>query len=175
MNPSVNFSLINIDPILPFLRSAHGVLVIVATIISMILVVGIIYVLTRLSELKTKEAHVLRKQFTSFGGEAKTMSGRWKGIEEYISSNTVSDWKIAILEADAMLEEVVEKMGYYGDTLGEKLKNVDPRSFPFLDTAWEAHKYRNEIAHGRDLDLSRSEAERIIKLFETVFRGVGEI
>ncbi len=95
---------------------------------------------------------------------------RWANVQTLIKSYNQNDWKQAILEADTILEEMLEKIGYEGNTIGEKLKQVNPDDFITLNHAWEAHKMRNRIAHndGR-LKLSKNEAERVIELYKEVF------
>lgn len=95
---------------------------------------------------------------------------KWKEIQDHINSTNPSDWRLAILEADIMLDEVLEKQGFPGDTLGDKLKSADKNTLVTLDTAWEAHKVRNQIAHeGTDFQLNERDAKRAIDLFKKVF------
>ncbi len=95
---------------------------------------------------------------------------KWERIRDHMKSENPNDWKIAILDADAILEEIVDSMGYHGENLGAKLKSVEPADFSTLDNAWEAHKMRNAIAHGgADFQLNDREAQRIISLFQSVF------
>jgi hypothetical protein len=92
---------------------------------------------------------------------------RWKYVLSLVESSSPSDWRIAIIEADSMLEELLEERGYAGDTLSEKLKDA---SFVNVDSAWEAHKVRNEVAHkGIDFPLSQIETRRTMRLYENVF------
>jgi len=98
-------------------------------------------------------------------------NNRWKHIQELIKSYNASDWRQAIIEADIMLEEMVDKMGYQGNTIGEKLKSVEKSDFITLDKAWSAHRIRNQIAHdGSAFKLTREVAERTIKEYEMVFK-----
>jgi len=101
---------------------------------------------------------------------------RWKHVMELIESAHESDWRQAILEADIILFDALAHDGYPGESLGEKLKAVDPRRFASLQEAWEAHKIRNEIAHqGSAFVLSDKTAYRTIQQYETVLREFGEI
>lgn len=96
---------------------------------------------------------------------------RWAHVKALLASAATSDWRQAIIEADIMLEEMLRAIGYDGVTIGDMLKNVDPADFVTLDKAWEAHKVRNQIAHrGMDFRVDRGDAERVIKLYEDVFR-----
>jgi hypothetical protein len=98
-------------------------------------------------------------------------NARWTHIQSLISSYNPSDWRQAIIEADIILEEMLDKMGYEGTTIGDKLKNVERSDFVTLDKAKSAHHVRNRIAHGgSEYRLTRESAEKTIKDFEQVFK-----
>ena len=106
------------------------------------------------------------------GGVAKKQpkNRKWDLILEHSSSNNPSDWRLAILEADIVLDELLEHLGYHGQTIGDKLKAVVPGDFRTLNQAWEAHKIRNTIAHeGSDFLISHREARRVVSLYREVF------
>lgn len=97
---------------------------------------------------------------------------RWGVVEKLFISSNESDWRLAIIEADAMLEDMLIHMGFEGESVSERLKQATPQMFPMLNYAWEAHKIRNRIAHdGLNYHLGQSEAWRVYKMFEGVFRG----
>jgi hypothetical protein len=101
---------------------------------------------------------------------------RWDHVLELLASQNPSDWRLAVLEADIILDEIVSRMGYQGQSLGDKLKNIEKSDFLSLDDAWEAHKIRNVIAHrGSDYVLTQREARRVIELFARVFQEFGYI
>lgn len=103
--------------------------------------------------------------------EVKKENEKWLRVQEHANSDNHSDWRLAIIEADVMLEELLKSLGYHGDGVGEMLKTVDPSDMTTLDNAWEAHKIRNRIAHaGGDFQLNERETKRVISLFESVFR-----
>jgi hypothetical protein len=61
-------------------------------------------------------------------------------------------------------------MGYKGDTLSDKMRQVERSDFTYIDKAWEAHRVRNRIAHeGSDFELTEREARRVIDLYGAVF------
>ncbi len=96
---------------------------------------------------------------------------RWRRIVLYAQSENPSDWKLAILEADIILDEILDVNGYRGETIGEKLKKVEQGDMDTLNDAWEAHKIRNAIAHeGENFVLTPREARRVIGLYENVFK-----
>ena len=111
-------------------------------------------------------------QNSSSGLATVTSAGteQWNGIEKYMQSQNPSDWRLAILEADILLYDMLEQIGFQGDTIAEKLKSVDPASFNTLDDAWRAHKVRNNLAHeGASYELTYDEARKTIGQFKKVF------
>ena len=98
-------------------------------------------------------------------------ASRWQNIIKLSESENQSDWRLSIIEADIMLDELLEKLQLPGETMGEKLKAVEPSDFTTIESAWEAHKARNMIAHeGRDFLVNQREIRRIISLYEAVFK-----
>lgn len=95
---------------------------------------------------------------------------RWGRIVKLSESTNSSDWRLAIIEADIILDELLEKLHLPGDTMGDKLKAVEKSDFLTIESAWEAHKARNAVAHEGDFLLSRRETRRIISLYEEVFK-----
>jgi hypothetical protein len=101
---------------------------------------------------------------------------RWQVVGRYYNSANQSDWKLAILEADIMLYEVLTKSGFKGFSIGEILKFTDKSRLATLDQAWAAHKVRNEIAHqGLDYVLTRTKVEEAIANYEKVFEELNFI
>ena len=95
---------------------------------------------------------------------------------DYIFSQHASDWKLAIIEADSMLEGLLDQLGFKGESLGDKLKSATQDTFPQLTIAWEVHTVRNRIAHeGLSFELSQHEAKRVIALYEEIFHTYGFI
>lgn len=96
---------------------------------------------------------------------------RWAGVIAHASSLNQPEWRLAILEADTMLAELLDRLGYKGLSIGEQLKSANPERFKTLQDAWEAHKVRNQIAHeGSAFSLSERETKRVIGLYERTFR-----
>ena len=109
-------------------------------------------------------------------GEGVSKNERWRKVLTYIFSPNSADWKLAIIEADSMLEALLSELGFQGENLGEKLKGATKDSFRPLSSAWEVHTVRNKIAHeGLGYDISQQEAKRLIAIYEQIFREFGYI
>ncbi len=96
--------------------------------------------------------------------------GRWGEIRKHLSTEHQAEWKIAILEADTLLDDVLIKTGRSGENMGERLKGMNPADFASLQDVWDAHKIRNSIAHEPSYPLSKSQAEEAISKYERALR-----
>ena len=94
----------------------------------------------------------------------------WESIRTHLATESPSAWKLAVIEADKLLDDLTVKQGFFGDTLGERLKNADESLFRTLQDAWEAHKIRNRIAHEAGYQLTRRDAQRAVGMYEHVFQ-----
>ena len=95
---------------------------------------------------------------------------RWQIILSYLEGKEETLWRIGIIEADNLLDNVLTEKGYFGETLSEKLKQA---KFPNIDLAWNAHKVRNQIAHdGLKFILSERNAKQTLKYFEKTFQNL---
>lgn len=148
----------------------------------------ICYSVVRLFEIRKKEHTHLHHEIAEYSHNKKeqtkrlhevvggSKNERWGKTLDYLFSQHSSDWKLAIIEADSMLDELLEQMGFKGDTLGDKLKSANQDTFQNLTIAWEVHTIRNRIAHeGLAFELSQHEAKRIITLYEKIFHSYGFI
>ena len=101
---------------------------------------------------------------------------RWAKILEHARSDNEHDWRVAILEADILLNELLDIQGYKGETMADKMKQVDRAHFNTIDLAWEAHKVRNRVAHeGSAHALTSREARRVIGLYTEVLKEFGYV
>ena len=140
------------------------------SILSTLFIMGIVYCLLRLSVLEKVWKEMINPSIVEVADQ-KPKNTRWQRVVAHISSDNSSDWRLAILECDIILDELLDHLGYIGGTIGDKLKNANTAHFRTLNMAWEAHKIRNAIAHeGQDFTLTQREARRIVGLYETVFR-----
>lgn len=161
------------DAVVAFLSSAWNVFVVVSMIVTFILIIGIIYVYVRIGQmmdLENAQVHSEERLYQELYGTG-TANTRWQEVEQHITTDNPNDWKLAIIEADVMLEEMLESAGYAGLTIGDKLKSASPTSFRTLDDAWRAHKVRNQIAHGgADFVLTKKVAQETITQYRKVFQ-----
>jgi hypothetical protein len=136
--------------------------------LSVLFFAGIVYVAGKINETNRRINKAKKIKAIRFND---VKSKRFEVVEKHMGSDNPAEWRLAIIEADTLLEEMVKRMGYEGSTLGEMLKNIEQSDFNTLNEAWEAHKIRNQIAHqGSSFLLTKREAKRVVQMYERVFR-----
>lgn len=154
-------------------RSVLGFLIGISIPISLFLFIGIIYVVDGLKRCRRREEIIYGPPEIPVVKEEKgdpALVKKWQKILDHVGSKNENDWRQAIIEADIILDDLLSKLGYQGETIGERLKRVDKGDFKTLSQANEAHWVRNRIAHdGSDHPLNQLEAQRVINLYKQVF------
>ncbi len=129
----------------------------------------------KLSEIKKKREARIASMYLQSAPEV-IQNQRWETISYLIRTPNPADWRVAIIDADTMLDDLFARLGYPGNTLGERMKSANKHTFPALNEAWEAHKVRNQIAHaGSGFVLDQRQALQTYYLYEKVFRESGYI
>jgi hypothetical protein len=169
-------SLLSLSGFLGFLNVIWNIFAFFALLISALMLAGYAYASTRRwqyyalgdKELRDEEA----RYDEMYRGIKKT--SRLDDVYKHIASVNPNDWKLAIIEADIVLDETLKQLGYSGGSLGERLKSISPQQMTSLHDAWEAHKVRNRIAHdGADFVLTHRMAEETINRYRRVFSELG--
>lgn len=164
--------------VLSFINSFWNIFSFIAFILAGFFIFGTIYAMQRLSQLEAEEEASIRaaeKLFIQIN-QGGNQNSRWQDVTNHIQSANPNDWRLAIIEADILLEEALSEIGLAGNTIGEKLKSASPYQLSSLDDAWRAHKVRNEIAHaGADFVLTQRIAQETINQYHRVFVELGKI
>lgn len=159
-------------------KSVIGWLIGLSIPVSVVFFIGIIIAVERLKSIRNREDAIYNpKVEMAYTEEVKKeekgnpdMAHRWDRVLTLVESQNQNDWRQAVLEADIILGELLTKMGYKGEGIGEQLRRVEKGDFQTIDEAWEAHKVRNELAHaGSDYAFSQHTAKRVMHLYRKVF------
>lgn len=137
--------------------------------LTLVLVAMLVWLVLRVISLRREEHFELRQILSATQTAKPLVNEAWQRVLDYMSSLNPNDWKLAIIEADNLLDQLVKTMQLPGESLGERLKNVEPSDFATLSQAWEAHKVRNRIAHESGYTPSEVEARRAIGNYRQVF------
>lgn len=102
----------------------------------------------------------------------ETFGERWQGVLRHLESLNESEWRVAVIEADKIIDNVLDQKEFQGESVAEKLSGIDREQMKSLDLLWEAHKVRNRIVHKSDYRIEQSEARRIISYYEEALKDL---
>lgn len=136
------------------------VLVAVMAVIGFLVLAALAWGIWKLKRLLTRPEMV--------GLTRDQLLARWSEIRQ-TSQHGLMGAKLAIIEADTLLDSGLKSLMMPGETLGERLK-VACYKFPKLKNVWWAHKLRNQLAHDSTFQISQSEARRALDEFERALK-----
>lgn len=135
-------------------------------VFGLILIGFIIFVLVKTTWLRRLILWDLQEFLTYRPYGVLRIAKQWAKTLARLETGMESEYKLAVIEADSLLYEILNKMGFSGETLGEKLDKLTTVSLPNLEDIREAHKIRNNIVHDPDYRLSLEEARKILAIYE---------
>ena len=131
-----------------FLRENLSLLQIFSVIISGLLFAAIIYILA-----KSQIISLAVEKYIDVLGAAKFSKRRiikeWKQIRRRLQKIDEAQYKLAIIEADKLLDEVLKLSGFKGETMADRLKQLNPSQPSNLEDVWQVHKLPQEFLHLR--------------------------
>lgn len=104
-------------------------------------------------------------------GAKKTLK-QWIKITDRLKTNKEDEYKLALIEADNMLDEVLLKTGYKGENIEERLKQLNSGTLPNIEDVLEAHKTRNNVVHDPDYSLKEEEIRKTLAVYEKAFQDL---
>lgn len=171
-----------IEPIYAFITNPNlwSTIGTISMILSLILLAVIIFSLVRMREIqiadKEEIEHEIHLAMARKKEKEKNQNPRWHYVLTLIESPNESDWRVAIIEADSFLEEVLKERGLTGSTLSELLESAKDSGYRYIEDAWDAHLVRNQIAHeGSNFYISQFEGRKVIKKYQNFLEDLGVI
>ncbi len=95
---------------------------------------------------------------------------KWDKIKERMKTESESNFKIAIIEADNIIDDLIKRMGYSGNNMNERLVGINPGQIENIEELKKAHEIRNRIIHEEDFRLTKDQAEKVIECYENFLK-----
>ncbi len=97
---------------------------------------------------------------------------RWQRIMHRLDTGNESEYKLAIIEADALLDEMLKRMRLAGETVDDRLQKITPLMIANVEELKTAHQIRNSIVYDPDYRLGLSEARRVLLIYQKTFEDL---
>lgn len=166
-----NYSLAQILDYLPGFGpdETWNIVKLVLTVFSVLLGILLVIVVVKINKLIAIKVN-LAKELLPPQSATSGSNARWDEIERHINSTREAEWKFAVIEADKLVDELLKGAGFPGDTMGDRLMNIQPGQLITLQNLWEAHKIRNRLVHDTNYFLRYTEAKRAVGLYEKTLK-----
>jgi len=142
------------------------ILKVISVLISALLLFIIFFLTFRLRKSVKKSLELVVGSVSSVGKSTKVVSKEWESVLAKMEKKDESSYKLAVIEADKILDDLLKKIGYLGDDMGERLKKITAAQLSNIDEVWQAHRVRNRVVHEPDFQLTRPQAKRAIEIYQ---------
>ncbi|MGA2417877.1 MAG: hypothetical protein ABSF55_01390 [Candidatus Staskawiczbacteria bacterium] len=133
----------------------------------------VIYFMINSSWLQYKFLEDVTEFFSWQAFGSREMSKQWSKIKKRAESGAESDLKLAIIDADDFLGEVLDDRGYEGKDFQETINKAGRLIAPILNDVLKAHEARNSIVYDPDYKLSDDQAKKILATYEQAVNSIG--
>jgi len=133
----------------------------------------VIYFMINSSWLQYKFLEDVTEFFSWQSYGMRQISKQWNRIKNRIHSGSESEYKLAIIEAEDFLSEVLDDRGYEGKDFEETIKKAGKMIAPILNDILSAHETRNSIVYNPDYKLDAEAAKKLLDIYESAINSIG--
>lgn len=97
---------------------------------------------------------------------------QWESVLRKFSTGSPDSVKLAVIEADKIVDDVLKNLGLEGEHMADRLERLSPEEVKSLDRLWRAHRLRNNLVHEPTYQLSLPEAEAALDGYQAFLQEV---
>jgi len=98
------------------------------------------------------------------------LRGQWMKIRQRLEVGTELEYKIAIIEADNVIEDFIKRMGFVGENMKERLNSIPTGQIESIEDVLRAHEVRNSIIKDNEFSVTKEVAETALAEYEEVLK-----
>jgi hypothetical protein len=100
------------------------------------------------------------------------ISKKWHEVLSRMNMPEETSRKMAIVEADILVDSVLKILGFSGETLNEKIEKITSIQLKSINDLKMAHAVRKDILYNPDYEVSPEIAKETIDRYEKVLREI---
>ncbi len=109
-----------------------------------------------------------------FGDQRGSVAKHWAAVEELSDQGDAMSLRLAIIQADAVLDLALKAKAFPGTTTGERLKFASRKYRKLQNTFW-ARSLRNTLVHEAGSELKIAQGHKAIAEFKTALIVMGAL
>lgn len=141
-------------------------------LVTLLLGVGTIYFMSKNSYMHWNYFEDASEFLTFRPSGVRKLTKTWQKIMARLDTGLETEYKLAVIEADGLTDDVLRRMSFKGDTLEDRLKGLTVATLPNLEDVKWAHRTRTTILHNPDQPLSLDEAKKLLKVYEKALESI---
>lgn len=152
--------------------SVLGVMKIIFIVFDVIFLAGFIYSLRRGLKFRPHFKHK-RKKKTVPTVKRQVVLEQWMGVTRKMETGTPDSMKVAIIDADKLVDGILKIAGIKGEHMADRLAAIATDNYVSYNRLWEAHRLRNQLVHSTDFTISKTQAQNAISSYEAFLKEIG--
>ena len=142
-------------------------------VFSLFLILFLAFFIAKTDWLRLRYLETIVQFFTFKPYGVKRLTHQWDRIVKKIDTGRETEYKLAVIEADSLTDDMLKKSGYSGRTFEEKVKNLSPSILKDKDRLLIAHRNRNQIVADPDFELDADQTRKILEEYKLVLASLG--
>lgn len=90
----------------------------------------------------------------------------WNEIKSKLETGDTNQCKLAVIEADKIVDKIIGSMGLKGNDMIQRLDNLKPKQIENAEELKEAHRTRNKIIHDPSFQIDKEKTLEILSKYE---------
>jgi hypothetical protein len=134
-------------------------------------IVFIVYIWTTTIYLKRLFLTDLVEFFTYIPFTSRRIDRDWNKIKKRLLTGHEAEFKLAVIEADLLVNDMLARENYEGKTLAEKIEKK-PGAFTNIDAMKEADQVYQDLVYDPSYSLDYPRAKSVILAFEQGLKDI---
>jgi hypothetical protein len=134
---------------------------------------AVVYFMVNSSYLKYQFFEDVTEFFSWQAYGLREIANRWKKIQKRAETGVESEYKLALIEADDFLNQMLDERGFKGENFEELVNDAGKIMLPNLEEILSAHETRNSIVYDPDFKIDLDQVKKILAVYESATKNIG--
>ncbi len=136
---------------------------------------AVIWFYANSSYIQTHFLQDFTEMFSKETAESKKFIKSWKNIKARMDSGSDPQLRLAIIEADDLLNQTLQDADYQGDTFEAMVQSAAKKIPDDVQLVLQAHQVRNAIVYEPDFVLTKEAAATALDAYESAIKKLSEV
>ncbi len=140
---------------------------------SLVFLYLVIYFMVNSSYLRYKFLEDVTEFFSWKSYGSRELSRRWGKIKKRTETLQETDFKLAIIDADDLLVEILESRGYNSKNVEDAIRKTGKLIMPNQEEVLRVHEVRNSIVYNPAFKLTGEVGKKTLDIYEQAINSIG--